>query len=212
MATPEEKKQQTFRGRLELTDPSFQRYFEDVGAIASGGASPFLQSLTILPFLQQFGGLFPSSQEAISQLLPEGTPFISPLETGPFGSIGQQFSRQRQLGRQNLAGRGLTGSGAEQSFNREVGLGEANANRQATQQMIAQLPLLLAQARQQALNNRLLREQIKQSRFTGGAGGLGGLGGALGSGAGAGIGALFGGPFGPILGANIGGQLGGLLD
>jgi len=157
-----------FRKRLEQSNPEFELFQRDLGALASSGGAQFIAALAQLPFLQMMGGMFPGMREPLQELLPEAQGFISPLEYGPFGSVGEQVQRQRSAGRTALSGRGLLGSGAEQSFQDATSLQEAQANRAILGELMQTLPMALQQVRQQALNNRMLREQIKGVRETGG--------------------------------------------
>lgn len=200
----------TYKDRLEDINPQYRQYGKDLGALENSGVqTQLIPSLAMMPYLQMFGGLFPGSQGAISELLPQGTPFMSPLQYGPYGSIGRQANAGRQMGRAALAGRGLMGSGAESAFNESSLLGEAMMRQQATQQLMQQLPMLLLQAQQGGLQSRLLREQIgamRQGEQPGYGAALGALGGAA-----AGMFIPGGGPMLAGVGSQVGGQVGGLF-
>jgi hypothetical protein len=142
------------QGKIRQTEIGQTKKF-----LTGGGGATLVAALQQLPFLQMLGGLIPELGEQMRPFLPEGVNFISPLEFGPFGSIEQQFDRNRALGRTSLAGRGLLGSGAEQQFNTDIELAQAMANRQAIAQLLQQIPQGLGQAQGQAFQNLIAKEQ-----------------------------------------------------
>ena len=74
--------EQPFRKRAQQSNPEFELFQRDLGALASSGGAQFLGALGLMPLLQLYGGLIPGSQGALRELLPEGVPFMAPSQVG----------------------------------------------------------------------------------------------------------------------------------